>query len=135
MSHPHSHHEHTHRQEASCCTKLVEAPVQAASPNCCGGQQAQTTHAHHAHRHGAHAAKAAAVSSDPNAIYTCPMHPEIRQVGPGSCPLCGMALEPVAITLEEQANPELDDMTRRFWLSLLLSVPLLVITMGHMIPA
>ena len=52
------------------------------------------------------------------AIYTCPMHPEIRQVGPGSCPICGMALEPVTVTAESGPNPELADMTRRFWIGL-----------------
>jgi len=65
-----------------------------------------------------------------DAIYTCPMHPEIEQVGPGSCPKCGMALEPKTISREEPANPELEDLTRRFWLSLFLTVPLIVISMG-----
>ena len=51
-------------------------------------------------------------------IYTCPMHPEIRQVGPGSCPICGMALEPLLATAETGPNPELADMTRRFWIGL-----------------
>ena len=51
--------------------------------------------------------------ADPGSEYTCPMHPEIRQTGPGSCPICGMALEPVNISLDEQPNEELDDMTRR----------------------
>ena len=51
-------------------------------------------------------------------IYTCPMHPEIRQVGPGTCPICGMALEPVLVTAEAAPNPELVDMTRRFWIGL-----------------
>ena len=51
---------------------------------------------------------------DPDAEYTCPMHPEVRQNGPGSCPICGMALEPVHVSLEEQPNEELVDMTRRF---------------------
>ena len=51
-------------------------------------------------------------------IYTCPMHPEIRQVGPGSCPICGMALEPEVASLETAPNPELADMTRRFWIGL-----------------
>ena len=55
------------------------------------------------------------------------MHPEIRQKGPGACPICGMALEPVTVTLEEQPNEELDDMTRRFWWSLALTVPILVV--------
>ena len=67
-----------------------------------------------------------------NAIYTCPMDPEIRQVGPGTCPICGMALEPMHATLEEDTT-ELDDMTRRFWLSLVLSLPLLLIAMGDLI--
>ncbi len=68
-------------------------------------------------------------------IYTCPMHPEIRQEGPGNCPICGMALEPVGTSLEEGPNPELIDMTRRFWIGLVLSVPLLVMEMGSHIPA
>ncbi|HEY0834268.1 MAG TPA: heavy metal translocating P-type ATPase [Azospirillum sp.] len=67
-------------------------------------------------------------------IYTCPMHPEIRQEGPGNCPICGMALEPIGATLEEGPNPELVDMTRRFWIGLVLSVPLLVLEMGSHIP-
>src|ERR1051326_5383080 len=58
-------------------------------------------------------------------IYTCPMHPQIRQVGPGSCPICGMALEPVVATAEAGPNPELVDMTRRFWIGLVLSLPVL----------
>ncbi|MBI5261494.1 MAG: heavy metal translocating P-type ATPase [Bradyrhizobium sp.] len=65
-----------------------------------------------------------------DAIYTCPMHPEIRQVGPGSCPICGMALEPEVVSLETAPNPELIDMTRRFWIGALLSVPLVVLEMG-----
>ncbi len=68
-------------------------------------------------------------------LYTCPMHPEIRQQGPGSCPLCGMALEPLVASAVEQENPELADMTRRLWISLLFTVPLFAIAMGHMIPA
>jgi Cu+-exporting ATPase len=68
------------------------------------------------------------------AIYTCPMHPEIRQVGPGSCPICGMALEPELATAETGPNPELADMTRRFWIGLALTVPVFVLEMGsHLI--
>ncbi|MGB6320172.1 MAG: copper-translocating P-type ATPase, partial [Xanthobacteraceae bacterium] len=63
-------------------------------------------------------------------IYTCPMHPEVRQVGPGACPICGMALEPVTVTAEAPANPELRDMTRRFWIGLLLTLPVTVLEMG-----
>jgi Cu+-exporting ATPase len=65
-------------------------------------------------------------------IYTCPMHPEIRQVGPGSCPICGMALEPVMVTAKAGPNPELLDMTRRFWISLVLTVPVVFLeTTAH----
>ena len=56
----------------------------------------------------------------PGAIYTCPMHPEVRQDGPGSCPICGMALEPERVTLDEGPNPELIDMTRRFCIAAIL---------------
>jgi Cu+-exporting ATPase len=67
------------------------------------------------------------------AIYTCPMHPEIRQVGPGACPICGMALEPIEITSEPQANLELEGMTKRFWIGLALTLPVFAIEMGgHM---
>jgi Cu+-exporting ATPase len=66
--------------------------------------------------------------------YTCPMHPEIVQDGPGDCPICGMALEPMTVTAEEPANPELADMTRRFWIGVALSVPLLAMAMGDMLP-
>ncbi|SDI78161.1 MULTISPECIES: heavy metal translocating P-type ATPase [Bradyrhizobium] len=64
------------------------------------------------------------------AIYTCPMHPEIRQVGPGSCPICGMALEPEVASLDDAPNPELKDMTRRFWIGLVLAVPAVALEMG-----
>ena len=66
-------------------------------------------------------------------VYTCPMHPEVRQVGPGSCPKCGMALEPLEITADEGPNHELSDMTRRFWVSLALTVPVLGLAMGEML--
>ncbi|QNN21848.1 heavy metal translocating P-type ATPase [Planctomycetales bacterium ZRK34] len=67
-------------------------------------------------------------------IYTCPMHPEVRQVGPGSCPKCGMALEPVAPSEAEEDDSELRDMTRRFWVGVALSLPVLVLAMGRHIP-
>ena len=62
--------------------------------------------------------------------WTCPMHPEIRRSGPGSCPICGMALEPVMITADSGPSPELADMTRRFWAGVALSIPVLVLGMG-----
>lgn len=63
-------------------------------------------------------------------IWTCPMHPEIRRDAPGQCPICGMALEPLEPTLEEGPNPELIDMSRRFWISAALSLPLVILTFG-----
>jgi Cu+-exporting ATPase len=73
-------------------------------------------------------------------IYTCPMHPEVRQVGPGSCPICGMALEPEQVSLDDGPDPEMIDMTRRFWIALALTLPVFVIEMGshlglmHLVP-
>ncbi|HEY7217137.1 MAG TPA: heavy metal translocating P-type ATPase [Candidatus Binatia bacterium] len=66
--------------------------------------------------------------------YVCPMHPEIVRLEPGACPICGMALEPRTITLEEEANPELVDMTRRFWIGVALSVPIAFLAMSEIIP-
>jgi Cu+-exporting ATPase len=64
--------------------------------------------------------------------YTCPMHPEIVRPEPGTCPICGMALEPRTVTLDER-NPELEDMSRRFWVSVLLTAPLIALAMGEML--
>jgi len=63
--------------------------------------------------------------------YTCPMHPEIVRGEPGDCPICGMALEPMTVTIEEEEDPELKDMTRRFWISVLLTAPVVMLAMGH----
>jgi Cu+-exporting ATPase len=83
-----------------------------------------------AREHG-EASRAAAPSAGAEAaIYTCPMHPEVRQAGPGSCPICGMALEPERITLDAKPDPELADMTRRFWFALVLTVPIVIIDMA-----
>ena len=74
------------------------------------------------------------------AIYTCPMHPEVRQVGPGSCPICGMALEPEQVSLDDKPDPELIDMIRRFWIALALTLPVFTLEMGshlglmHLVP-
>ena len=92
-------------------------------------------HAHH-HHHG-HSNDPAAPSPKPCGpgmvkaqVYTCPMHPQIRQPNPGNCPICGMALEPEVATLETGPSPELVDMTRRFWIGLVLSVPVIALEMG-----
>ncbi len=69
-------------------------------------------------------------------VFTCPMHSQIRQTGPGSCPICGMALEPVTATAESGASPELADMTRRFWAGLALALPVFMLEMGaHIFPS
>ena len=69
-----------------------------------------------------------------DAIYTCPMHPQIRQAGPGSCPICGMALEPVEVSAVAQPNHELADITLRFWIGLALTVPVFMLSMGAHLP-
>jgi Cu+-exporting ATPase len=67
-------------------------------------------------------------------VHTCPMHPEVLQKGPGSCPICGMALEPKDVTVEEGVNPELVDMRRRFWIGLALTIPVFFLAMSDLIP-
>ena len=74
--------------------------------------------------------KPAAPKPSTGTIYTCPMHPQVRQVGPGACPICGMALEPLTVTADDAPNAELADMTRRFWIGLALTVPVFVLEMG-----
>ena len=73
-------------------------------------------------------------SRAPSQIFTCPMHPEVRQIGPGFCPKCGMALEPEVATLEEETNPELTDMTRRFWIAAISTLPILALGMAERLP-
>lgn len=81
-------------------------------------------------------AKTHTTAEGETAEYTCPMHPEIRQSGPGSCPICGMALEPVVFSADTGANPELADMSRRFWIGLVLALPVVVLEMGgHLFPS
>jgi Cu+-exporting ATPase len=94
---------------ASCRTKFIAAPLKYLD---------------------ADAIKAAADAMPKDAEYTCPMHPEIRQIGPGSCPICGMALEPLVVTADSGPNHELVDMTRRLWIGLALALPVLALEMG-----
>ncbi|MEX2206753.1 MAG: heavy metal translocating P-type ATPase [Myxococcota bacterium] len=79
-------------------------------------------------------ARPEAAEGPAGAIYTCPMHPEIRKQGPGSCPICGMALEPLEVSPDEAENPELRDMSRRFWLASVLTLPLAALVMSEMWP-
>ena len=110
---------------------------------CCGGcwekfvadparflAQPAHTPAAHAHGHAHHASAAPSPPAPPGAIYTCPMHPQIRQDHPGACPICGMALEPETPTEATGPSEELVDMTRRFWIALALSVPVFALAMG-----
>ena len=90
-------------------------------------------HGHHAHDHANHGGikhAAAPPASAEGIIYTCPMHPQIRQPGPGNCPICGMALEPETPVIQEGPSAELLDMTRRFWIGLVLAIPVLFLEMG-----
>ena len=96
---------------------------------CCEGCRAKFTA--DPERYLGQAAPPAPVSADPTAIYTCPMHPEIEQVGSGTCPKCGMALEPKEITAERGPNPELIDMTRRLWVAAALAIPVVGLAMGQ----
>jgi P-type Cu+ transporter len=67
-------------------------------------------------------------------VYTCPMDPEVKQIGPGACPICGMALEPMEVSLEDTGNPELEDMTRRFWIGLALAAPIPAFMLSDFLP-
>jgi Cu+-exporting ATPase len=97
--------------------------VEPARPCCHGHDHAGTV---------APSTPRAAQAPGAEVLYTCPMHPEVVRDAPGSCPICGMALEPMTATGDD-ANPELDDMSRRFRVCLVLSAPLLVLTMGEMV--
>ncbi|MCW8400573.1 copper-translocating P-type ATPase [Legionella sp. PATHC038] len=108
MKHGHCEHEHQHQEHRS-------EPVNVHQ----GCHQHHKMHQHHAP--DAHGVK--------TGIYTCPMHPEIRQSGPGNCPICGMALEPETVSVEQE-NPEYKSMRHRFWLALILSIPVFVLEMG-----
>ncbi|WP_172271869.1 copper-translocating P-type ATPase [Caulobacter sp. RHG1] len=89
-------------------------------------------HEHHGHDALAQSAPSPAPRRE-GLVYTCPMHPEIRRDAPGACPICGMALEPMTVTAQAQPNPELRDMTWRFWIALVLTLPVFVLEMApHM---
>ncbi|MCL4765461.1 MAG: heavy metal translocating P-type ATPase [Hyphomicrobiaceae bacterium] len=148
--HAHSHggHSHSHGHGA---VAPVETQNAVRDPVC--GMMVDPHTTQHRHSHAGHtyyfcsAGCRAKFAADPqkylspeqarapevvpeDTIYTCPMHPEIRQVGPGSCPICGMALEPELVSAETGPNPELADMTRRFWIGLALTIPVFALEMG-----
>ena len=97
----------------------------AADPGAYLGPEAASTSSPHG--------RASQNAAPSDALYTCPMHPEVEQIGPGSCPICGMALEPAGVPAGDEGSKELDDMTRRFWGSLVLTLPLFVLAMGEAI--
>jgi len=107
-------HRHTHEGRpysfcsARCRERFIAAPAQYLTP----------------------AAKASAPAVPADTVHTCPMHPEVRQQGPGACPICGMALEPEHFTVDAPPNPELADMTRRLWIGLALALPVFALEMG-----
>lgn len=120
---------------AGCRAKFQAAPEKYfkpdASESCCAKKEPEAAHgACHAHGHN-HAAPAASKDAPKGAQWTCPMHPEIVRDGPGSCPICGMALEPMTPTADAGPNPELVDMSRRFWIGAALAAPVLVLEMGR----
>ena len=140
----------------SCCCKDKETAVGTVKDPVCGmdvDPSKSEHHAHHAARdyHFCSAGCKTKFIADPahyltgkhrevsenvpaGTIYTCPMHPEIRQEGPGSCPICGMALEPETFSLDTGPDPEYLDMRKRFWVSALFSIPLFIYAMGDLIP-
>ncbi|MBW7836008.1 MAG: heavy metal translocating P-type ATPase [Sphingomonadales bacterium] len=151
-AHSHSHsHSHAHGSSPSCCGG---ASLKAGIKDPVCGMTVDPEKTPHRHRHGGvdyffcsgrcrerfiadpesflrPAAVAEALPAD--AIYTCPMHPQVRQVGPGNCPICGMALEPETVSLADKPNPELLDMSRRFWVGLALTLPVVALEMaGHL---
>ena len=138
---PAPHHEKKKHGSASCPT--CGRPLLPGEPHKHASEQEYTCPMHPEVRQAAPGAcpkcGIALEPLEPSAVsikteWTCPMHPEIVRAAPGSCPICGMALEPKAVSLEEQDNPELIDMTRRFKVSAVLAIPLIYIAMGGLIP-
>ncbi|MBZ0165002.1 MAG: copper-translocating P-type ATPase [Notoacmeibacter sp.] len=132
--------------EAVIYTCPMHPEVRSSEPGDCpkcgmhlapeGQLDAHAGHDHHAHAHHDHGTAGGrnydtVPSGYAGAVYTCPMHPQVRRTEPGSCPICGMGLElESAAMAEEGPNPELVDFTRRFWIGTILTIPLLVLTMG-----
>ena len=127
---------------AGCKAKFVADPQRYPASAGRDGQsegipsQDDGSHHDHAHSHGGHEHHHLTASAPKGVIWTCPMHPEIRRDAPGSCPICGMALEPLVAAADSGPGPELADMTRRFWIGLVLALPVFLLEMGgHLIPA
>lgn len=153
----HQHHDHSHHEAHSCCSiehkkeaNLVKDPVcgMMIDPATAKGghtefkgetfyfcnPKCKTKFEADPQKYLTPEPKAAPTAAEQEAIYTCPMHPEVRQKGPGNCPICGMALEPEEVSLDEAENPELTDFTKRLKLSTPLTIPLLLLAMSDLIP-
>ena len=160
---PHSDHSTTDNRDAphACCAHKSTTPAAGATIDpVCGMTVDPATTPHHASHedteyhfcsarcrekfvadparflHGQEQANTTPAPAPEGTIYTCPMHPQIRQPGPGNCPICGMALEPEMPSLEDEDNPELRDFSHRFWWTLpLTAIVFLLAMLGHRIAA
>jgi P-type Cu+ transporter len=144
--HAHHHaHEHAGEGRAAAISNdpVCGMKVDPASSKHCADYHSETFHfcsagcrAKFAADPARYLANGDAKTAPEGAVFTCPMHPEIRQIGPGSCPICGMALEPAVAAVDAAPNPELADMTRRFWIGVALALPVFLLEMGgHLFPA
>ncbi|HBN9495309.1 heavy metal translocating P-type ATPase [Pseudomonas aeruginosa] len=123
---------------ASCQARFEAAPDGYAATAPAEPSASYPDHGQHHQAHGQDESTTplSAAHLPEGTIWTCPMHPEIRRDGPGSCPICGMALEPLVATAQTGPSPELKDMTRRFWIGLVLAAPVFFLEMGsHLVPA
>ncbi|MGC2816608.1 MAG: heavy metal translocating P-type ATPase [Candidatus Acidiferrum sp.] len=112
-----------------CAEKFAKEPQKYLAARDAAVKESLAQQAHDQHSAQATAAASSIAAPSKDTRYTCPMHPEVIQIGPGSCPKCGMALEPMDPFAEVEADPEYDSMLRRFWVSAALSVPVLVLAM------
>jgi P-type Cu+ transporter len=112
-----------------CAERFSREPEKFLATSGVGDMKRDAVPAEHAESRPSRTAESHAAPLENKVRYTCPMHPEIIQLGPGSCPICGMALEPVDAFAEVEADPEYDSMLRRFWVSAVLSLPVLLIAM------
>jgi P-type Cu+ transporter len=128
-AHDHASHSHTHHHDSA---SKPSATAKYFCPMCPG---VESNEPGDCPKCGMALERNPAWKPDAKTIYTCPMHPEIRQDTPGSCPICGMALEPVTVAGEgEEDHSEARDMFRRFWISTVLTIPVLLLAMAHLIP-
>jgi Cu+-exporting ATPase len=113
----------------SCAERFSHEPQKYLAVPGAGGMQHGSRPADHRAAHYSQAAESHATTDEKKVRYTCPMHPQIIQIGPGSCPICGMALEPMDVFADVEADPEYDSMRLRFWISAALSLPVLLLSM------